>query len=78
MEFWNWLMRLIKREPEVAKLISNLEAQRVKLSDAAKQLRTLADAKEAQAKAALEAAEAKLKESEWAQRIAEKFDDFLK
>lgn len=72
------LWRFLRGEPEVASLISNLEKQRVKLGSAAQKLKTLADQKEAEAKAALKAAEAKLEDSKWAQRIADKFEDFLK
>lgn len=77
MSFLSRLWRLIKGDPSVAKLVSNLEKQKVKLQQASVELKQFADEREEAAKAALEHAKATLAESQRAQRIADKFKDLI-
>jgi transcription antitermination factor NusG len=77
MSFLSRLWRLIRREPEVASLVANLEKQKTKLQAASVRLKQFADEREEAAKAALEHAKATLAESERAKRIADKFKDLI-
>jgi hypothetical protein len=74
----NWLRAQFRGEPSVANLVSDMKRQQERLAEAAKQLKDLAAARRAEADELARRIAAHTKDAEWAERVATKYDEFIR
>lgn len=74
---WEYIKRLLSREPSVANLVAGLEAQRSQMAAAAEKLGQLSKQKAEEAEKLAAKAKHQSDEAAWAKRIADKFADFI-